>query len=185
MWTLRSERLWGIGGVLVAALFLAAGWWLLIGPRYERADQLDRQTEQAQSRLDSLRHKLAELRKQSDNLSQYRDQLAQNRKAMPTQPALADFLREIQSAGANSGTTLTGLTIGSESSTVGENISSLSVTLTVSGQASALGNFIDQVQRVQPRAVLVTSVNAVPEGQSASFAGPVTMTILAQIFYTS
>lgn len=179
---MRSVRAWAVGGVLVGALLVAGGWFLLIGPRYDEAHGLADQAATADQRLISLRHRLVELRKQSGKLPEYRAQLARDRQALPTVPALTDFLRELEAAGTASGTSVTGVVVGAATAVPGQPAYALPVTIVASGTLTQLDGFLDQVQQVQPRAVLVTSVNAVPDGQSASLAGTTSLTVSLQAF---
>jgi Tfp pilus assembly protein PilO len=187
MTEIRPDRLWALGGVLTAVALCVAGWFLLINPQHEQAESLRGQADAAGIRLITLQRRLTDLRKQSSDVDRYRAELERDRQALPTTPDLADFLRELQTAGTGTGVSVSGVIVGSANSVpVGSGqISSLPVTLTASGAVAKLGTFLDQLQQVQPRAVLVTGVSVVPEGQSASFTGTVTLTLTMQIFVAS
>jgi len=88
---MRTDRRWTLGGAVGAVALLASSWFLLIGPQYDEAAQLNDQTAAAQLRLTTLQRKLVELRKQSVNLDQYRAQLVRDRQALPTTASLSDF----------------------------------------------------------------------------------------------
>jgi Tfp pilus assembly protein PilO len=184
---LRADRLWLIGGALGAVALFAVSWLLVIGPQRTQAADLRAQGDAAQLDLTSLRHKLQVLEEQNANLDQYKGQLGRNQKALPTTPALQDFLRELQSAGDTVRVSVTGLVVGAptETSAEGARIISLPITLTVSGQAARLGQFLDQLQRVQPRAVLITNANAVPAKDSTTLAGTVDLNISLQAFISA
>lgn len=182
---IRPDRLWAAGGAVAAILLLVIGWFFLIAPQHEQTAALDSQEQAARTRLASLQQRLVELRNQTGNLDQYRAQLARDRQALPVTPGLADFLRELQAAGIAAGAVVSGLIVGTATPVAvpgGAQVTALPVTLTVAGAADKLSGFIDQLRKVQPRAVLITSVNAVPEGQSGSFSGTVTLTLMLQVF---
>jgi Tfp pilus assembly protein PilO len=184
MMGLRRDRLWLIAGLLAAAVLFAVGWFTVIHPQRSQTETLREQSAAAELNLASLRHRLEDLEEQNANLDQYRAELARERRALPTTPALADFLRELQSAGDAVQVTVTGLIVGSptEVDAAGTKVISLPITLTLSGTASRLGQFLDQLQRVQPRAVLITSANALPDQKSKTLAGAVALNISLQAF---
>lgn len=181
---LGKDRLWLVGGLLAAAVLFAAGWFFVISPQRSQAQSLREQAATAQLNLASLRHRLTDLEQQSANLDQYRAELARDRRALPATPSLAEFLRELQSAGDSARVTVTGLIVGAPTQTdaAGTKVISLPVTLTVSASADRLGLFLDQVQRVQPRAILITTASAVPDQKSRTLDGLVALTLTLQAF---
>jgi len=181
---LRADRIWLIGGVAAAAVLVAAGWLFFIGPQRSQADSLRQQSAAGDLNLASLRHKLVDLEQQNANLDQYRAQLIRDRQALPAAPALTDFLRELQSAGDAVGVTVTGLIVGAptEADAGGTKVISLPITLTLSGSSAQLSRFLDELQRVQPRAVLVTGANAVPDQKSKTLSGAVALNVNLQAY---
>jgi Tfp pilus assembly protein PilO len=180
---MRARR-WEIGGVLGVVVMLAIGWFFFIGPTNEETSSLHGRDDAAQTRLLTLQHRLVELRQQNGKLEQYRAQLARDREALPTTSALTDFLRQLQAAGATTGVSVNGLTIGNPTQVTAATtvIYALPMTLVAVGSSAQLSAFLDQVQQVQPRAVLIMSVNAVPDARSESLAGAVTLTMSMQAF---
>jgi Tfp pilus assembly protein PilO len=181
---LRADRIWMIAGVLAALGLFAAGYLLVIGPQRSQAAELRDQVAANQLDLASLRHRLVVLEEQNANLDQYKAQLQRGQKALPTVPALQDFLRELQTAGDSTGVQVTGLVVGAPTETTagGARIIALPITLTVTGAPSKLGLFVDQLQRVQPRAVLVTTANAVPDKDSTTLGQKVDLSLSLQAF---
>ena len=180
----RSDRTWLIGGALVAAILLGVGWFFLISPQYQQTQTLQDQSAEADLRLAKLQRRLVDLRKQNGQLEQYRTQLGLDREALPTISGLSDFLRELQAAGITTSVTVNGLLVGAPLEVPGaaSQIFALPMTLIVAGAPAALEQFLNQIQQLQPRAVLINSMNAVPDGQSGSFAGTVTLTLSLQVF---
>jgi Tfp pilus assembly protein PilO len=157
----RVERLWVIGGVVAAALLLAGAWFLLISPQRGEVSQLAESRADAQVRVGTLQKRLADLKAQNENLPRYQAELGRNRRALPTDPQSADLLRQINEAGDKAGVTVDALVVGlgNAAAVKGTAIQPLNLSLTVVGSPGAVELFLDQLQQVQPRAVLITSGN--------------------------
>ncbi len=177
-------RLWLIGGVLGAVALLAIGWLAVIGPQRARTGSLQDQISAAQLQVTSLRHRLADLRQQNRDLAQYQAQLARDRQALPAASGLSDLLRELHAAGDRSGVVVSSLTVGGPIQATGGSgrAYALPMTLIVVGTSTRLDEFLDQLQRVQPRAVLISTVNAGPAGGGTALDGAVTLTLDLQAF---
>jgi len=183
---LRSNayRLWLAGGVIGLVLLLGCGWFFLIRPQTNRTSELRAETESAQDQVDALRTRLNQLRSDNAKLDQYRQAYRTARQALPTTAALSTFLRDVQGSGTRAGVSLSALVIGAPSvaTGVGATIYSLPVTITAAGTASKLDGFLNQLQRVQPRAVLISTVNAVPNESNTSLNGSILLTLGMQAF---
>lgn len=172
------SRLWlGVGAVAVL-LVLIVGWLLLIGPERAKAANFANQTMTAQDQRLAALHGLSQLRAQNANLAKYQAELAAQQAALPPDSAIAAFLREVQNAGTAAGVTVTGVSVGTPQLVTANGqpasaggaapaanaggsqgaIYSLTIALTASGSSDALMAFIQQLQAVQPRAVLIDSV---------------------------
>jgi type IV pilus assembly protein PilO len=154
------DRYWLAGGGLGAVLLLAVAWFLLISPQNGETAGLRDQQMSTEAEITTLRHRLADLRNQQADLPQYQAELSRDRAALPSAPALSDFLRELQAAGAAVGVSVTGMTAGApaEAPAAGTRLKVVTVSVTAVGGAGALTQFVTQVQQVQPRAALVDSV---------------------------
>jgi len=166
----RTEQLWVGGGVLGVAALFAVGWLLFIGPQYGQADQLRQDKVAATGRLTALQQRLAELRKQNEKLPQYQAEVARDRKALPTEPGLSDLLRELQTAGDTTGVQVSGLTVGGATaiSAAGAQLYALPLTLTATGTVDRLHEFLNQLQQVQPRALLISGANLTSSDQGGA-----------------
>ncbi|HVQ89813.1 MAG TPA: type 4a pilus biogenesis protein PilO [Mycobacteriales bacterium] len=180
----RSDRLWIVGGALVAAILLAAGWFLAIGPQRAQTDTLNGQAATADLRLTSLHQKLVELRDRNARLPEFKAELAKDQHALPTTSGLSDFLRELQAGGDVAGVVVSGVVVGSpqEVTAAAAKMYALPVTLTVAGTTTGLASFLNQLQRVRPRAVLVNNVIAAPAEPNLDLSGRVTLTVGVQVF---
>jgi Tfp pilus assembly protein PilO len=184
MGTGHGHRLWAIGGALAAAVLVAVGWFLFISPQNSQTTDLRARTAAAQQRITSLNHRLGELRQQNTDLARYQAELARDREALPKESALSNFLRELQDAGDSAGISVSGLVVGVPvpATEGGGAVFALPVSVTALGTEAKLNGFLDQLQQVQPRAVLITSANAIPNEGSGSLAGTVSLTLTMQVF---
>ncbi len=179
----KTDRAWLAGGAAAAALLVAIAWFFLISPQHSQAASLRDQTATAQGQITVLRHRLADLRAQNARLSVYQDQLAREQAALPGEPRLADFLRQLQAAGDAAAVSLSGVTVGLPTAVVADSRAySMQVSLTADGSATTLGTFLDQLQRVAPRAVLVTTVSTAVSTRPGAGAGTLTLTLVLQVF---
>jgi Tfp pilus assembly protein PilO len=181
------NRLWLIGGALGAVALLAVGWFFLINPQHERASSLREKAAAEELKVVSLRHRLAELKQQKNNLSEYEGQLARDRQALPKTSGLSDFLRELQAAGDHTGVSVSGVIVGApnEASAGSGVVFALPISLNVSGTVAQLSSFLDQLQRVQPRAVLIMTANAASADQGGTLSGQVNLGLTLQAFVAS
>ena len=186
MRTGHADRVWMIGGALGAVVLLAIGWFMFVGPKKSETNALHEQAAVAELKLGTRQRELAELRRQDALLPQYRAELAAARLALPTVAGLSDFLRELQTAGDAAAVSVSGVIVGvpSQVTAAGTRLYSLPITLTATGTSAALFMFLDQLQQVQPRAVLIGTLNtapgAVPEGATVTDA--VNLTLGLQVF---
>ncbi|SHN20933.1 type 4a pilus biogenesis protein PilO [Cryptosporangium aurantiacum] len=176
--------LWVIGGVVGTLLVLALGGFLLIRPQQAHTAEVRAQTETAQASVDALRSRLAQVRAQNSRIAEYRSAYQTARAALPTTAALSTFLRSVQSSGSRAGVAVSGLIVGAPSQVngLGATIYALPITITATGTASKLDGFLNQLQRVQPRAVLVSTANATPNESSNSLRGSVLLTLGLQMY---
>ncbi len=180
----HADRLWMVGGAVGAVLLLAIGWFLFVSPQKGQTSSLQDQLAATQVRQTVLQHRLGDLRRQNSRMPQFLAQLARDRKALPTTSNLSNFLRELQAAGDSTSVSVTGLLVGAPTqvTVAGKQVFSLQIGLTATGTAAHLNLFLDQLQQVQPRAVLISSANAVSVGQAGTLAGTVTLTLSLQAF---
>jgi Tfp pilus assembly protein PilO len=161
MGTTQRDRLWLAGGGAVAVILLAVAWFLLISPQNEETAGLRDQQVSTEAQITTLRHRLADLRAQQGNLPKYHAQLQQDRAALPTAPALSDFLRELRAAGDAVGVQVAAMTAAAPANVTaaGTKLQAVTVSVTAQGSTGALSQFIAQLQQVQPRAALVDGVH--------------------------
>ena len=160
MRTRHADRLWMIGGAAGAVLLLALGWFLAISPTNTDADNLREQTASTETHLIALRRRLSELEDQKAKLPVYQAALKVNQEALPTDSGVPDFLRQLQESGDAVDVIVSGVSVGApEQNTAVPTVFDLPITVTADGNAANLGLFLNQLQTVRPRAVLIRSAN--------------------------
>jgi Tfp pilus assembly protein PilO len=180
----RGERLWLAGGGAAALVLFLLGWFFLIGPQRAETASLRDQKATAEQELARLRAHLAELTEQSGKLPQYQSDLTRAQQALPSDPALSDFLRELSAAGDATGVSVTDVAAGKPTTVIGQG-SAIAVTVAVDGTFGALNRFVDQLQQVQPRAVLIGTGSIVPAGKDGKLTGSATLNLGLVVFTTS
>jgi Tfp pilus assembly protein PilO len=155
-----ADRLWMFAGAAVIVVLTVVGYFFVIGPKYAEADDVRAQADTIETQMVVLRKRIAELEKQKNSLAKYRAALKANQQALPSDPGLPDFLRQLQSSGDDVGVDVSGVTVSAPERIDGSGaVWALPITLTATGDADGLGDFLDQLQSTQPRAVLVESAN--------------------------
>jgi Tfp pilus assembly protein PilO len=178
-----SQR-WFLGGALAAVGLLLIAWFALISPERGRTEAVRARTATTEARLPGLKRRLADLERQNADKAQYLAQLDKDRQALPSAAGLAEFLRELQAGGDGHGAAVTSVVVGSpkQVSAGGGRYYSVPVTLAAQGGLDALNTFLDQLQQVQPRAVLITNANL--DTGADSHETP-TLSLSVQMFVTS
>jgi Tfp pilus assembly protein PilO len=181
---LRGYSLWIAAGAAGAVVLLLLGWLLLIRPVKAQTEELRNQVDGAQDAVSVLQRKLAAARLQNGDLNGYLSKLAKAQAALPNTAALSTFLDDVQAAGSSTAVEVRGLIVGSpvQVNGVSTQIYALPISLTAAGTATKLDAFLDRLQRVQPRAVLVSTANAAPDSTSVSLDGAVTLILGLRAF---
>jgi Tfp pilus assembly protein PilO len=182
---MRHDRLWQLGGALCAIVIVAFGFFFFIGPKYRDAREINHLVGEAEHQMGAKQHELNQLSKDNRRLQEFKDQLDRDKAALPTTDAVSNLLRELQTAGEVAGVTVSGVTVGGavDVKNGGASVFALPVSLTVAGPTAKINPFLDQLQKVQPRAVLISSVNFAPS--SATALDRANVTINLQAFYAS
>jgi Tfp pilus assembly protein PilO len=181
---MRHERLWPLGGAFCALVLVAFGYYFFIRPKHNDTESIKDQASDATVQVAKQRHELADLSRQYEHLGEYKAKLDQGRAALPPADAVPDLLRELQVAGEVTGITVSSVSVGAATDlkdVVGYQVYALPVSLNVTGPTDRVNPFLDQLQQVQPRAVLIGSVNFAPS--SAAGLDRSSVTINLQAFY--
>jgi Tfp pilus assembly protein PilO len=180
---MRQDRLWQLGGAFCALIVVAFGYLFFIRPEYNDTADVNRSAEDARVEVTKLRKQMADLSKQAEHLGDYTAKLATLQAALPANDAAAELLRELQIASEQTGVAVSAVSVGAgtDLKALGVQAYALPVSLTVGGPTAKMNAFLDQLQKVQPRAVLIDSVNFAPS--SAADAGKSNVTINLSAFY--
>jgi Tfp pilus assembly protein PilO len=164
-------RIWVIAGAAAIVLLTVASWFLLISPKFAEAADVRTQVDDTQTQLIALRKKIAGLEDQKSRLSTYKAALKANQRALPSDSGVPDFLRQLQGSGEATGVKVSGVSVAPPAQAAGvSGVWQLPITLTAEGGSDQLGEFLNQLQAVQPRAVLVQSAN-LTQGDAANTTG--------------
>jgi Tfp pilus assembly protein PilO len=162
-------RIWVIAGAAAIVLLTVASWFLLISPKFTEAADVRTQVDDTQTQLIALRKKIAGLEDQKSRLSSYKAALRANQRALPSDSGVPDFLRQLQGSGEATGVKVSGVSVAPPAQAAGvSGVWQLPITLSAEGDPDNLGEFLNQLQAVQPRAVLVQSANLTQGGASGT-----------------
>jgi Tfp pilus assembly protein PilO len=189
----HTERLWVLGGVIVALLMVFIGYTMFVSPQNSSTSTAQSEVSSANAANQRLQARINALRVQSKSLAQYQSDLRVAELALPSTSGLPDFLRTLQSIGNATRANVSSLTVGvpadvtgvagaststggaststsSVARTSGLRVYALPITASVTGTTSELDQFLTQLQSVQPRAVLISQLTEgalVASGSSA------------------
>lgn len=157
--THRKDRMWLLGGVVVMLLLAAGSWFLLIAPKNAETDDVRSSAADASAQLIVLKHQVAALKTESAKLASYKSQLKTNQKALPPTSGVPDFLRQLQDSGTAVNIEISNISVGApEVSKAVSSVFELPISLSAVGAAADMSAFLNRLQQVQPRAVLLKSV---------------------------
>jgi Tfp pilus assembly protein PilO len=160
MGTHRIDRIWLLGGVVVTVLLAVAGWFLLIHPKYADAATVNNQVGDETVQLTKLNHQVADLTAKKKNLPALKAKLIKNQSALPVNiTGMTAFLRQLQDSGTAVDVDVSGLTVGVPTKTDAvPNVFEMPITMITGGDAANLSQFLNRLQNVQARAVLINSI---------------------------
>jgi Tfp pilus assembly protein PilO len=190
----QLERLWLVSGGLIAFVMLLIGYFFFISPQRSDTASVNDAVATARQQNAVLQARLDALNEQNKDLAKYQAEQAALEQALPSTSDISDFLRTLQSLGNATLTDVTALTVGQPvaitpvaaaqpSSSPGavatsapavnapvatSSVYGLPITATVTGSANALTKFLDQLQAVQPRAVLISDIELAQSADSAT-----------------
>ncbi|GIE88087.1 type 4a pilus biogenesis protein PilO [Actinoplanes regularis] len=157
---LRSDRVWLFGGIILVALLVASGWFLLISPKYTQASDRRGQVEDTTTQLSKLRKGLADLKADNENLTTYKAKKAAYLKALPSGDDIPAFLTQLQTMGTKLKVNVAAYSAsGRTKSDAVTTVEELPITLSATGKVADISKFVSQLQNTQPRAVLIDTVS--------------------------
>jgi Tfp pilus assembly protein PilO len=167
------DRLWMLGGLFAIVAIIAASYLLAIRPVYAKTAEYQAQVADAEVTLVSLKHDLADRQTQYKDRAKYIAALNAARGHLPDSYDVPAFVRDIQASGNAVEVTVSGIAVSQPAKVSGqESVVGVTMTLTAGGTADHISKFLDRLQNVQSRAVLITSINlgagATADSQSAT-----------------
>ena len=180
----RIDQIWLLGGLLAIVALVAATWFYVIAPTRDKTGTLTSQAEETSLQLVKLRRTVAELAEKNKSLTAYENTRTAREKALPNEYQTTDFLRQLQDTGGAVDVEVSGISVGAPTASKAvASVVELPIMLTAAGSAPRLSEFLDRLQTVQSRAVLIYSVNvtADPAGETAD---AVTATLNLKAFCT-
>lgn len=211
----NKSQLWIVGTALTCTVIVLAGWFLLISPKRAEAADLRTQTESATQVNAQLELLIAQLKADFVELPQRKAELAAIKRAMPEQAQLAVLTRDVQALSTSSGVTLMSIAPGGLTAVVPElapavavpadgesssaptvvalpadtGLSSLAVTIDVTGSFEDAEAFLEGVQAEMDRRFLVDGLSIRAEtaaeaggGKPAVANGDVTFIVTGRVF---
>jgi hypothetical protein len=172
----RVDRLWMLGGLVAIVLLVVGAYLLAIKPI--NADRGDKQgqVDDQELALVTLKHQLAELKTKARNLPTYTAQLNAKTAAMPASYDIPNYLRALQTSGTAVSVLVSGVGVGVPAKVGGTaDVITVPITLTATGSPANLGRFLNRLQNVQTRAVLVRAVNLNASENSTDMAATLTL----------
>jgi Tfp pilus assembly protein PilO len=156
----RGDQIWLVGGLLTIVALVAASWFLVISPKFAQAAGVRADTDTANLQLIQLKKDLAKLAEQEKQRATFEANLRSRKIALPTSYNIPALLRQVQDSGAAVNVEVSGFSVANpaKSAKVPTAVE-LPINLTAEGTAADLSRFVNRLQNVQTRAVLVTSVS--------------------------
>jgi hypothetical protein len=215
----QTERLWLIGGGMIAFVLFLIGYFFFISPQRSETSDVKSQVAVENQKNALLQARIDTLREQNKDMQKYAQQLAKARLALPATSGISDFLRTLQALGNATLTNVTSLSVGeptdvsavtaaqpatqnptaTSTAAPAQNttapgattpsaatVYAMPINATVTGTPGGLEKFLEQMQTVQPRAVLITNINestGIPVGgKPGSTTGKTTLNLTLYAF---
>jgi hypothetical protein len=156
----RADRLWMLGGLFGIIVLVVAAYMLAIKPIY--ADKADKQgqADDQEMTLVTLKTQLSQLKAKAKDQAMYTAQLNAKTAAMPDSYDVPNYLRALQTSGTAVNVLVSAVSVGVPAKVTGAaDVITVPINLTATGAPADLGRFINRLQNVQSRAVLITSIS--------------------------
>lgn len=193
-----NDRVWMAGGGLGAVVIAAVAWFGVVSPELSNAASLDEQTLAAQTQNVTLQTKLNRLRADNANLDALVNSLKQARTALPVETGLAEFTRQLSGYASDNAVSVSAITAGEPTSvsstgtgaaaaparggtvTPAGQTFALPLTVGVKGSAANDLRFLQAVQGLGRRAVLVSGTQLTGDANTRGAA--MQLTVQLQLF---
>lgn len=185
-----AARLWLVGGIAAAAGVVALGWFLVAAPQQEQIAATNDETQSLTVTNDVLEARVAQLAAAEENREQHERERDAALVLLPKMPATSEFsdLLEARTAATNVELTRysTGDPIAEDFGDDARITYRIPVSFTLLGEIEPVEEFLDELQALDQRAVLLTSTDLLPlDGQqTGDIAGDVVASISGSIWVT-
>lgn len=190
-----KARLWYLGAALTSVLVLVAGWFLLVSPQHDTADELTVQAESVEAANVQTQAQIASLKAQYKDLPALEQQLAAMRQRIPNAPNMPSVIRVVSTNASKSGVALTEFTPGGPQALVTDpsaqaslqapgQVNMYPVSLAFSGRFANVRLFLNSLESLQ-RSFLVTGVDikrAEANGATDFVPGTLEVTVTGRVF---
>ena len=177
-------RKWQIGAVLVVALIVIAGWFLLIAPQRASVADLEAQTQSQLDTNSSLETQKALLEQQYKDLPEKQAELAALQTQLPQSPELPSYVRQLQDISKKSGAALVSMTpaaaismgapaTAEDTALAPDMLAAMNVDLVVRGSFFEVTKFINDLETT-PRYTLVGGMTIAESEDTAGEVSAVT-----------
>jgi len=181
-----KARLWLLGGVASAVVILALGWLLVASPVLGAIADTKTEIADIEAQNDTVSARNAVLKAAEGDRAEHEAENAAALAQIPKLPQTAEFGELLESYADQQSVSLTRYSTGApeEVEADGRTTYRLPVSFTVRGGVDRVQGFLDQLQRTEARAMIVTSIEAQPlDGQQdGNLEGDVVATISGGIW---
>ena len=203
-----TAKAWMFLGGIGVVLILLVGWLMFVSPARDDTAQAQAQAATARTQDEALQARLTQLGHENKSLPSYQRALASAQAALPNGDGMANFLRELQNLGNSTLVKVTNLAVSapvvagaagqtpqaqpvngvapsasaSSSAAPAPSAYAIPITLSATGSVEHLNAFLNQLQQVQPRAVLITQSSLGIGNNAAAGTVETTLTLTMDAF---
>jgi Tfp pilus assembly protein PilO len=173
----RTNRIWLIGGMVSVVILVAAGWLLLISPKFTEASEVQAEADDTSIQLTQLRKEVAALKEQNAKKATYQAQLDTLVTNLPETYGMPVFLRSLQDSGQATSVEVTDLSVGGAiASDTEPTAAELPLSLNAKGTIPDISRFIVRLQQTQSRAVLIDGITVSAKDEKGLVTANLTLT---------
>lgn len=196
---LDGAKKWYLAAALASVLVLVGGWFLLVSPQRQQADDVAAQADQQRAANALMQTKIDSLKAEYTNLPSLQQQLALVQSHMPQTPSEPALLRSLSQAAASAGVQLTSVSPATPTSlaapsgtqqaqaatsSTGGQVQVMNVAIEVKGLFANTRLFMSNLEAL-PRSVIVTNLQIARDQQAGTQGippGTLDTTISARVF---
>lgn len=156
----RSDRLWLLGGIFAIVAIVAAAYLLAIKPVYTKKSEFQTATDDSKITQISLRKQLAKLDNDYQNRAAHTADMTAMQGHLPSNYDMPNLVRALHISDKGTGVYVSAISVGApEKVDTVSAVVGVPITLTVAGNPANMSKFLNRIQAVNSRAVLINSIN--------------------------